>query len=131
MVKPEKNKGGRPNIFESVEDLQSKIDSYFADGAFMKSGDTTVYAPTMAGLARACGVDRRTITNYAHKDEFFPAIKEARARVEEALEQRLYGNSVTGIIFNLKNNFGWQDKTEQEVTTKELKPIPIGVQDAS
>jgi len=47
------------------------------------------------------------------------------------LEQKLYGNAVTGVIFNLKNNFGWQDKTEQEVTTKELTPIPIGVKDAS
>ena len=52
-------------------------------------------------------------------------------KVEEALEQRLYGNAVTGIIFNLKNNFGWQDKTEKEVTSKELKPIPIGVVGAS
>ena len=124
-------KEGRPLIFETLEELEAAIDEYFEEGAFMVSGDNKVYAPTMAGLALHLGVDRKTITNYGNRDEFFPAIKKARGKVEEALEQRLYGNAVTGIIFNLKNNFGWQDKTEKEITTKELKPIPIGVVDAS
>jgi len=131
MAKPEKNNVGRPLKFESVEELQEKIDDYFATNAFMQVGDNTVYAPTMAGLALFLDCDRKTIINYERKCEFFHTIKKARARVEEALEQKLYGNAVTGVIFNLKNNFGWQDKTEQEVTTKELTPIPIGVKDAS
>jgi len=66
----------------------------------------------MAGLARHLDVDRKTIINYGNKEDYFHTIKRARARVEEFLEQRLYGNTVTGVIFNLKNNFDWKDKQE-------------------
>jgi len=34
--------------------------------------------------------------------------------VEICLEQRLDAAAPVGAIFNLKNNFGWKDKTEQE-----------------
>lgn len=110
---------GRPPIWETPEELEEQIESYFRKGgpAYIDMGDDNfMYAPTMAGLALHLGVDRKTVTNYAHKDQFFPAIKRARARVEVALEQRLYGNNVTGVIFNLKNNFGWQDKQEIDNT---------------
>lgn len=107
---------GRKLEFETLEQLQAAVDSYFDEGgpAWITMGDDQMYAPTMSGLALHLGVDRKTVTNYGNRDEFFPAIKKARARVEEALEQRLYGQSVTGVIFNLKNNFGWKDKQELE-----------------
>lgn len=110
--------GGRPLAFETVEELQEAVEAYFSE-----SGDAWVivdgnpdFRPTMSGLAIALGVDRKTITNYAHKDEFFPTIKKARALVEKALEERLYGNNVTGVIFNLKNNFDWRDKQDIDNT---------------
>lgn len=111
----DKHAGGRPLAFDTVEQLQSAIDSYFVTGgdAWMVGADGEyVFAPTMSGLALHLGVDRRTVTNYANKDEYFPAIKKARSMVESALERRLYGNNVTGVIFNLKNNFDWCDKNE-------------------
>ena len=113
------NKEGRPLAFNSVEELQEAVDHYFEVDAYMGEGDDRMYAPTMAGLALSCDVDRKTITNYANKDEYFPTIKRARAKIEAHLEQRLYGNSVTGVIFNLKNNFDWKDKQEinQDHTT--------------
>lgn len=114
---------GRPPAFTSPEELQRKIDLYFETDAYISIGfdggnEIRQYAPTMAGLAMALGVDRKTLTNYSHKDEYFPAIKNARAKVEIALEQHLYGKNVTGAIFNLKNNFGWSDKQELEHTGK-------------
>lgn len=108
------NPVGRPLAFGDVEELEARIDDYFATNAYMGEGDERIFAPTMAGLARHLDVDRKTITNYANKEEFFPTIKRARGRVEEFLEQRLYGNTVTGVIFNLKNNFDWKDKQEIE-----------------
>lgn len=121
----EKDLGGCPLKFETPDDLQSAIDAYFEypdGGAWMEMpvGDTILkqFAPTMSGLAFALGVDRKTITNYSHRDGFSPHIKKARVRVEEALEQRLYAGSPAGVIFNLKNNFGWRDKQEIEHSEK-------------
>ena len=45
-----------------------------------------------------------------------------------ALEANLYNNAITGTIFNLKNNFGWVDKTESDVTTG--LTVVIGSNDA-
>jgi hypothetical protein len=122
----ESNPVGRPLAYKTAEELQAAIDLYFETDAFMVVGyndsgiEIKQFAPTMSGLALSLGVDRRTITNYASKDEFFPTIKKARAKVEVALEQGLYGKNVTGLIFNLKNNFDWSDKQEikQETTHK-------------
>lgn len=112
-------KGGRPLAFESVEELEKAVNSYFSkneDGSYGEAwvdiGGEFVFMPTMSGLALALNVDRKTITNYANKEKFFPTIKRARNLVEQTLERRLYMNNPTGVIFNLKNNFGWRDQTE-------------------
>lgn len=116
--------GGRPLIFKSVEELQEKIDEYFdwcdnrTKSIYIKElGDNMeVSAPapyTMSGLARRLGIDRDTLLNYSKKEEFFGTIKAARERVQEDVETRLMETSnQSGAIFNLKNNFGWKDKTE-------------------
>lgn len=119
------NAVGRPLAFESVEDLERAIDEYFDSAAYIGEGDERQYAPTMSGLALALGVDRKTITNYGNKQEFFPTIKKARSRVEVALEQRLYGQPVAGVIFNLKNNFGWMDQPKDELDSNAGLPLTI------
>ena len=108
---------GRPPKYKTPEDMQKVIDEYFNGDAWIQ-GDKPMFAPTMEGLAYALGMSRAALCGYNKKDEFLNTIKEARQRVAIALEQRLYGNNVTGIIFNLKNNFGWKDKQEIESTNK-------------
>jgi len=105
-----KNKGGRPPKFACVEDMQSKIDEYFANPKF----ETLEDVPTMSGLAFELGIDRKTLLNYSEKEKFIPTIKRAKANVEKHIERLslLKGNTCT--IFNLKNNFGWEDKSQQD-----------------
>ena len=120
-----KNKVGQPLAFKTVKELDDKVEEFFtSEDAFIinyKDGEEDkIFAPTMAGLALHLGVDRRTLVNYSNKEEYFPTIRKARARIESHLEKKLYGNNVTGLIFNLKNNFDWKDKTEVEQTNVEL-----------
>lgn len=105
---------GRPPKFATPDDLQDAIEQYFRANQHVTDSGEVVRKYTMSGLANALGMSRQTLCNYSHKDEFVDAIKDARSRVEECLEVALYGTGVTGIIFNLKNNFQWKDKTEQE-----------------
>lgn len=118
-------KTGRPLKFKTSEELQAKVDEYFETDAYevvgydeKKKKEIRVYAPTISGLAYFLGVDRRTLVDWSTKDMFSPTIKAARQRVEMNLERRLYGQGVAGVIFNLKNNFGWKDKQPEEVETQ-------------
>ena len=120
------NSRGRPLKFKSVHLLEEKINEYF-DSCFapMYNDDgTPVIDPangsqimrrikpwTLGGLACYLGVDRKTLYNYSKNDKFFPTIKNARAKVEAYVEEQLFTPKIAaGVIFNLKNNFGWQDK---------------------
>lgn len=108
-------KKGNPNYFgnqnaakyKTEEQFQQVIDKYFQDCD--KSGKPY----TMSGLALALGIDRVTLVRYGDKDLFAPLVKKAKAKVESMLEENLYrlGNN-SGIIFNLKNNYGWKDQVE-------------------
>jgi len=81
----------------------------------------------MAGLALSLDVDRRTIVNYAHNELYFPTIRKAKARIEAFIETRLYGNNVTGCIFNLKNNFDWKDRQEIDNKSSDGSMSPDGL----
>lgn len=105
-----KHPGGRPLKFKTPEELENAVNQYFAECEVKEK------PKTMSGLALALGIDRKTLVNYSNKDEYFHTIKRARQIVEQQNEEMLVSGkgSATGIIFNMKNNFGWVDKTEQE-----------------
>ena len=111
---------GRPPKYKTPDEMQVIIDQYFVDNQY-RTDNGVVKRYTMSGLALALGMSRRALVDYAHKDEFLPTIKDARLVVEESLEQSLYGTGVAGVIFNLKNNFGWKDQQEinANVTTRD------------
>lgn len=114
--------------FKTVEELQDKIDEYFA---YCDNRIQQVYSPksesvievinpapyTMSGLASYLGIDRGTVLNYSKDEKFFSTIKAAREKVHADVETRLMEKNATGAIFNLKNNFGWKDQTYQDITT--------------
>lgn len=97
----------RPKKIKSVKELEEKISEYF------KECDSSGKPYTLSGLAVFIGVDRKTLLNYSKDERFFPAIKKAKAACEAYAEERLYGKGqVAGVIFSLKNNFGWTDSQE-------------------
>lgn len=120
----------RPLLFKSKEDLQSKIDAYFSTcweetEIKNKKGEVTGYRRlqvrpyTVTGLAVALDTSRQTLVNYEEKEEFFDTIKKAKDIIENWTEEQLYRNTqVTGVIFNLKNNYDWKDKQEVDHTTR-------------
>ena len=108
---------GRPLKYKTPVAMQAAIDEYFNDCEYDKDGNARehIKPPTVSGLAYYLGfLDRKAISEYGLRDEFSDTIKKARIRIENYLETRLTSNAVAGIIFNLKNNFGWKDKTEIE-----------------
>ena len=93
---------------------------------------------TFTGLAVFLDTTRRTLLDYESGqydeegedgEKFSHSIKRAKAIIEQSLEENMINNpKPTGIIFNLKNNFGWRDRTEVDVTTKDqqLGSLPPG-----
>lgn len=119
-------KPGRPRKYKTAEELQVKIDAYFAECEEKEK------PYTVTGLAMACGLDREQLINYASEEEFSDTIKTAKAKVLRWLEEHLNDKSTftPGIIFNLKNNYGWRDEKYLEHTGKNGGPLLIRWQTA-
>jgi hypothetical protein len=108
-----KNKVGRPLKFDSPEQIEKIGEEYF------KMCDESGRPYTITGLALALDTDRRTLVSYGEKEEFFNTIKKLKSKVEGYAEEALYRNSNTaGVIFNLKNNYGWVDKQEIDASVQ-------------
>jgi len=116
---------GRPLKFKSVEELQNAIDGYFQSCEDPEKPGFYHKPLTITSLAVHLDTSRETLLDYQNKDEYSDAIKKAKQFIHAWTEEQLYRNTqVTGVIFNLKNNYGWKDKTEQDITSAG-KPIPL------
>jgi hypothetical protein len=107
--------GGRPLKFKTVEELEKKGKAYFAMVDKQRQKEDVFIPYTITGLANFLDTDRCVLVDYGNKQKYSSTIKRLKSKVEEQLDQHLYGNNVTGLIFNLKNNFGWKDRTEQNL----------------
>lgn len=101
---------GRPWKFTSVPKLEAAIEAYFS------KCEEKAWAPTMAGLALSLDLSTETLRNYKKDLLFGSTIARAKQRIEAFWERLLMTAKGTGVQFNLKNNFGWKDKSEQEIT---------------
>jgi hypothetical protein len=108
--------GGRPLKFQSVEELQQKIDAFFLEC------DKKQDPYTITGLALALDTTRQGLINYEDREEFYDTIKIAKARVENFAEKRLYSGTAAGPIFALKN-FDWTDKQDVNLGGQKNNPI--------
>jgi len=107
---------GRPPKFKTPEDMQQAIDEYFA-----QCDDKN--PPLISGLAYHLDMTTESLRYYQKQDEFSAVVKKAKQRVEIAVEKNLHSSACTGSIFWLKNNAGYRDKTEQELSGPDGSPI--------
>jgi len=108
-----KNPVGRPRKYKNVDELQALIDEYFM------TCDKLQRPYTITGLALFLDMDRKALLRYEkeYEDEFCHTITRAKERVQEFVECCLFKKGIAqGVMFNLKNNFGWQDKQEIDAT---------------
>lgn len=112
MNELQKHPGGRPLKFETPEQLRAQIDEYFADCLEKKR------PLTISGLAIALDTSRKVLIDYEdNRPEYSNTIKRAKAICENFVEEYLFtGKNIAGAIFNLKNNYGWLEKSEVEHT---------------
>lgn len=106
----------KPYKYNDPRELAKRIDDYFK----VCTDERRPF--TMSGLAYYLELSRKTLLNYEkifpNCVELFSAIKRARMRVEGSLDEKLVsGMPATGLIFALKNNFGWKDQMQLDVTS--------------
>ena len=105
---------GRPRKFQDLEELQEKIDKYFADC------DEGEIPYTITGLAMELQSSRKALLDIEsnYPEEFVNTIKQSKLKIENDYEIALRKTGRAGDIFGLKN-FGWKDqqnvKLEAEV----------------
>ncbi|MBG37367.1 MAG: hypothetical protein CMH92_16380 [Oceanicaulis sp.] len=106
-------KPGRPRKYQDAKVLAERVDAYFADT------EARGKPPTVAGLCYFLGFeDRHALTEYeSYGPDFSSTVKGARLRLEiDRSERLIFKDSFTpGLIFDLKNNHGWKDKTEADL----------------
>ena len=112
---------GRPRLIASPEEMLERGYQYFEQCR-------TEQAPILiTGLALALGLSgREALSEYGRREEYSAAVKELKSVCENYAESRIYGNNPAGAIFALKN-YGWTDKTQQEVSGPDGGPIQASV----
>lgn len=114
---------GRPRKYKDHDSFAAKVDEYFA------SLEASSKRPTLAGLSYFMDFeDREAFGRYAeYGDDFSRTVKQTRLRIEDDRWQSLIdkGEFTPGLIFDLKNNHGWKDKTEQELSGPDGGPVQV------
>ena len=134
---------GRKPTFTSAEEMQEKIDAYFAscesellrdaDGnpVLNKNGEPVYVGGrpmTIQGLALALGfTSRQSLLNYKAKREFVDTVTRARLRVEQYAAERLFDRDAQrGAQFTLAYGFGYARDTEDS-KNRETQGVKIEI----
>lgn len=132
---------GRPALFNTVEELEAKIQEYFdsLNGEFHyeadpedESNDIKVYdrdpePPSITGLCLFLGFEsRQSFHDYGNNPEFSYTIKRARLMIEHKYElSGQYAKNPAFQVFALKN-LGWSDRQEIDMKSNiHLSDEPI------
>jgi len=126
-VNPAKLKSPRRELyFQSwtPEELEKRIEEYFDEQERQEK------PPTVSGLGWWIGIDRNHLLQYAKSEDperqrWSGPIRAAYRRIEGYLESQLCKQTgqVAGVQFVLKNNFGWQDRQEIELSAHRVESL--------
>ncbi len=128
--------------YKTPEEMQEKIDAYFEDCKghpltdpdgeiiFDKYGQPVIVGErplTVTGLALALGfATRQSLLDYEGKGPFKRIIQQAKLRIENYAEMRLYDKEgANGAKFNLQNNFRRWDADKAGQDDKKAPAINI------
>lgn len=103
---------GRPPKFKSPEQLEELINSYFEDCKQRNE------PPFITEMCVWLDTSRKVLLEYEEKPDFSNTIKKAKQKCEAAIEKGMMTNKMnaTGAIFNLKNNYGWEERIKNDNT---------------
>lgn len=112
------NSVGRPPRFKSVAELEELVGNWKAE--FEEGGKFVNDIPDVEHFCDYAGVWRDLLSEYEKKEEFADAIKSVKNWMYLKKKQLAMQNKMnaTVYIFDAKNNHGYVDKTEQDVTSK-------------
>lgn len=108
--------GGRPPKFSTDEELQAKFQEW--KDSFAPSGANSGEIPDVEGFCDFIDAYRDLFSEYEKKPEFSDTIKRIKNWIYYRKKQLAMSNKMnaTVFIFDAKNNAGYVDKTEQDVS---------------
>lgn len=130
--------GGRVvTLYPTPKSMADKVNEYFnyclREIPDPRTGEVKIKeykTPTYSGLARYLGFSSRMqMLRYANdRDEAYDLVlADAKLRLEDYLEGKLvYSKAPAGIMFALKNNAGWEEKSTQQLTGGDGQPMVFG-----
>lgn len=104
---------GRPRTYDDPVAFAKLVQEYFNKCVTHKR------RPTLAGISAHLGFyDKESFVYYENAgEEFSRTVRNARLLIEDDRWQQLLDKDrfTVGVIFDLKNNHGWKDKSELDL----------------
>lgn len=125
----QKPKLGRPPKIKNEKQLEKLIEEYI-DSCYITEVDSkgveyqkNIHPITLRGFCVFACIYEQTLIDWKNdREDLHEPIKKLRTICHNYNEQQLYTNNRTvGVIFSLKNNWGWSDQKIIEVKSNNLK----------
>ena len=114
-----------PRVKTKVIKHKNADDEIIEEPVLSKSGkqviDVELAKPlTITGLCIHCGIIKEQLQDYANDKDYDFIVKQAREEIENYLQYVSMNEqyNVTGALFNLKCNFGYNDKQGQQTNVQ-------------
>lgn len=105
-------KGGRPRTIPTREELEKRIEEY------RKYIIVNQKPWTIERLCQFLDIDNEALLEYATHEEYSEPIKRIRAEIKANKVEFMHtAKNPAGVIFDMKNNEGWSDKREVDITS--------------